>query len=180
LKHPLPIGKNLYKKSSNVSAFVTSSCEVSKIGADIVNALHCTLTGAKSCTALHNYWSMDKFMHCIAHLLEHGQIHALHCTLTGAWTNSCTALHTYWSMDKIHALHCTLTGAQSCRSCGRSLPTCRSFSSPCCQTILSNVPTQREAKVAVLSPSHSAVSDPTFLLLALPRSFMIVLGPYVH
>jgi hypothetical protein len=60
------------------------------------------------------------------------------------------------------------------------LPTCRSFSSPCCQTILSNVPTQREAKVAVLSPSHSAVSDPTFLLLALPRSFMIVLGPYVH
>jgi hypothetical protein len=105
LKHPLPIGKNLYKKSSNVSAFVTSSCEVSKIGADIVNALHCTLTGAKSCTALHNYWSMDKFMHCIAHLLEHGQIHALHCTLTGAWTNSCTALHTYWSMDKF--MHCT-------------------------------------------------------------------------
>jgi hypothetical protein len=51
-----------------------------------IHALHCTLTGAwtNSCTALHTYWSMDKFMHCTAHLLEHGQ-------------NSCTALHTYWS-----------------------------------------------------------------------------------
>jgi len=60
-----------------------------------IHALHCTLTGAwtNSCTALHTYWSMDKFMHCTAHLLEHGQIHALHCTLTGAWTKfmHCTA-----------------------------------------------------------------------------------------